>query len=123
MLSILLHITDSYPGAISQIITNLVMNSMIHGFEDSKKGKIKIIAKVENSSLHVEYSDDGKGISQENIPKIFEPFFTTKKSKGGSGLGLNIIQKIIVDELGGTISCKSTEANGATFYITFPIER
>lgn len=114
---------NSNPGAISQIITNLVMNSMIHGFEESKKGKITIVAKVEDSSLHVEYSDDGKGISQENLPKIFEPFYTTKKSKGGSGLGLNIIQKIIVDELGGTISCKSTEGIGANFYINIPIER
>ena len=114
-------VINSNPGAISQIITNLVMNSMIHGFEDSKKGKIKIVAKVEKSSLHVEYFDDGKGISKENLPKIFEPFYTTKKSKGGSGLGLNIIQKIIVEELSGTINCESTEGNGTIFYITFPI--
>ena len=94
---------------------------MIHGFEDSKKGKIKIIAKVENSSLHVEYSDDGKGISKSSLEKIFEPFYTTKKEKGGSGLGLNIIQKIILDELNGTIECKSIQGNGTIFYITFPI--
>ena len=116
-------VINSNPGAISQIITNLIMNSMIHGFEDSKKGKVKITAKVENSSLHIEYSDNGKGIYKENLPKIFKPFYTTKKSKGGSGLGLNIIQKIVVDDLSGTISCKSTEENGVTFYITFPIER
>jgi len=116
-------VINSYPGAISQILTNLVMNSLIHGFEDSKKGKVKIIVKKDNSFLHVEYSDDGKGVSKENLSKIFEPFYTTKKSKGGSGLGLNIIQKIIIEELSGTISCKSAEEKGITFYITFPIER
>ncbi len=113
---------NSYPGALSQIITNLVMNSMIHGFEDSKKGAIKITIKEKNNQLNIEYSDDGKGISKESLGKIFEPFFTTKKSKGGSGLGLNIIQKIITDELHGTIYCKSIVGDGATFYITFPIK-
>lgn len=112
---------NSNPGLISQIITNLIMNSMIHGFEESKKGKIKIIAKKEGTSLFIEFSDDGSGISTENLKKIFEPFYTTKKLKGGSGLGLNIIQKIIIDELHGTIECKSEEGDGTIFYITFPI--
>ena len=115
-------VINSYPGALSQILTNLVMNSIIHGFEDRKKGKIKIVAKEEDNQLHVEYGDDGKGISKDSLGKIFEPFFTTKKLKGGSGLGLNIIKKIIIDELNGKIECKSNEGEGAIFYITFPIK-
>lgn len=114
-------VINSNPGSISQIITNLVMNSIIHGFEDSKKGRISISVKVEDSKLYLEYKDDGKGISKESLDKIFEPFFTTKKSKGGSGLGLNIIKKIITQELHGTICCISDEGQGTTFYIKIPI--
>lgn len=113
---------ESYPGSISQIMTNLIMNSMIHGFEDKKDGQIKIKAFKEENQLHIEYSDNGKGIPKESLDKIFKPFYTTKKSKGGSGLGLNIIQKIITDELKGTIECKSTEGESTTFNVVFPIK-
>lgn len=112
---------NSYPGAISQIFTNLIMNSIIHGFETTNKGTIKIIVTKHENSLHVEFSDDGKGIAKEHMNKLFRPFFTTKKSKGGSGLGLNIIYKIITEQLGGTIKCESYENEGTKFFIDFPI--
>jgi len=114
-------VVNSNPGLISQVLTNLIINSMIHGFEDSKKGKISIIVKKDDKIVNIKYSDNGKGILKENLEKIFEPFYTTKKSKGGSGLGLHIIQKIIVSELNGSIECKSKEGNGVEFYIAFPV--
>ncbi|TDX58994.1 PAS domain-containing sensor histidine kinase [Orenia marismortui] len=111
---------NSYPGAISQIITNLTLNSLIHGFEEQKKGKIKIEVVEEKDLIKIIYSDNGKGISEENMDKIFEPFFTTKRGRGGTGLGLNIIYNLINNFLGGEIECNSKLASYTEFIIKLP---
>ncbi|WP_108061479.1 nitrate- and nitrite sensing domain-containing protein [Poseidonibacter lekithochrous] len=111
----------SYPGLLSQIITNLIMNSIIHGYDEIKQGKIIIDIKVIDENLVISYKDDGKGIPSENLLKIFDPFFTTNRENGGSGLGLNIIYNIITKQLNGTIKCKSNEPVGTEFLITFKI--
>jgi signal transduction histidine kinase len=113
----------SYPGAISQIITNLVMNSLVHGFEDLEQGKIIINISINKAILHFHYSDDGKGIQEEHLPKIFNPFFTTKRSQGRSGLGMHIVYNLVTQTLKGTIECTSTPGAGTTFLIHFPVER
>ncbi|SNY26442.1 PAS domain S-box-containing protein [Orenia metallireducens] len=113
---------DNYPGAISRIITNLVMNSLIHGFEEKDKGEIKIEVLEENELIELRYSDNGVGFPKENINKIFEPFFTTKRGQGGTGLGLNLIYNIVNNILKGDIECKSTIGEGITFIIKFPKE-
>ena len=110
---------DSYPGAISQIITNLIFNSLNHGFDEDEIGTITIDLKKENEKTIIIYKDDGNGISKENITKIFDPFFTTNRDKGGTGLGLNIIYNIITTQLNGTITCTSTENFGVEFCIKF----
>ncbi len=77
---------NSLPGALEQILTNLLMNSLIHGFNDGQNaGVIKINVQLDGEHLHLEYSDNGKGIAPENQEKIFEPFFTTYRAHGGSG--------------------------------------
>lgn len=68
-------------------------------------------------SLQITYKDDGCGISKENLDKIFDPFFTTNRKAGGTGLGLNIIQNIIVKNLNGTITCMSEKNHGVEFTI------
>jgi len=111
---------NSYPGAFSQIITNLIMNSIIHAYEPMQKGKLSIeIIKKENK-ITINYKDDGKGISEENIHKIFDPFFTTNRENGGSGLGLNIIYNIVTTKLNGKIICKNND-KGVEFIITFKV--
>ena len=115
-------IVDSYPGAIAQLITNLVMNAILHAFEDREEGLIRIIIsakKDDKESLYLRFTDNGKGIPKDAQPKIFEPFFTTKRGKGGSGLGLQIINNIVTFRLGGTISCESELNVGTTFNIEF----
>ena len=107
----------TYPGAISQIITNLIINSINHGFEKKEEGNITILASVKNKHIELIYKDDGKGIEENNLPKIFEPFFTTNRKKGGTGLGLNIIYNIILNTLNGSINCESKKNNGVTFNI------
>lgn len=113
-------IIDSYPGAIAQLITNLVMNSIVHAFDEKKEGNIDILIAKMNTQpekLYIKFSDDGKGISEDNLDKIFEPFYTTKRGKGGSGLGLQIISNITNIRLGGNIRCESQPGEGTTFHI------
>ena len=110
----------SYPGAISQIITNLIMNSIIHGYEKDEKGVLNINIILQNNQLMLIYKDDGKGIPEENLVKIFEPFFTTNREKGGSGLGLNIIYNIVTNKLNGKIKCVNNN-KGVEFIITFKV--
>ncbi|MEW6519134.1 MAG: PAS domain S-box protein [Thermodesulfobacteriota bacterium] len=112
----------SYPGAFSQIVTNLITNSLTHAYDQDEAGRILLQFSTNGDALSFEYSDDGKGIAAENLPRIFEPFFTTSRKKGGNGLGLHIIYNIITQKLHGAISCRSEPGKGATFAITIPLE-
>ena len=110
-------VINSYAGEYSQIMTNLIMNSIVHAFKKKEKGKIIISITQNNDELIIVYTDNGKGIKKENLHKIFDPFFTTNRNNGGSGLGLNIIYNIITSRFKGNITCKSTENEGAEFFI------
>jgi len=112
----------SLPGALEQILTNLLINSLIHGFNDGKNaGVIKIKVQLDGEYLHLEYSDNGLGIATENLEKIFEPFFTTNRAHGGSGLGMYICYNLVTTQLHGTISCESVLGTGIVFKIDYPI--
>jgi signal transduction histidine kinase len=127
-ITIELHCPDSfniygYPGAISQIITNLMMNSLIHGFNDGNEaGNITITAIHENNIVTLDYIDTGKGMEPETATKLFEPFYTTRRAKGGLGLGMYLCYNIVTTRLLGKITCDSTKGSGSHFQITFPIE-
>lgn len=110
----------SYPGAFSQIITNLLVNSLIHGFEGVEKGTIALDLSVRGDRCVLRYSDDGRGIPEEILNKIYDPFFTTKRSQGGSGLGMHIVYNLVTQRLNGTIECSSSIGHGTAFTITFP---
>lgn len=112
---------NSYPGAISQILTNLIINSITHGFEPKQEGNIHLLVEEKNNKIKIVYKDNGKGIKEENLNKIFDPFFTTNRQNGGTGLGLNIIYNIVTSTLNGTITCVSSVNNGVEFTIYFDI--
>ncbi|WP_040334151.1 ATP-binding protein [Candidatus Magnetobacterium casense] len=112
---------DSYPGALAQIITNLLLNSLIHAYEPDDKGNITIEVIDKEREIVVEYIDDGKGMSAENLKRVFEPFFTTRRGSGGTGLGLHIVYNIVTQTFGGRIECNSIEGEGTRFIITFPV--
>jgi signal transduction histidine kinase/CheY-like chemotaxis protein len=124
-------ILSSYPGSFAQIITNFIMNSMIHGFallpeNDKEEWKIKIVASTSPSNeveknLILRYSDNGKGIPADTINNIFDPFFTTNRQGGGSGLGLHIVYNLVTHKLKGTIHCESVEGEGTTFTVSIPM--
>ncbi len=115
-------VVDNYPGVFSQIFTNLIMNSIIHGFDEVDAGKITLsIAQNGDNILHISYNDNGMGMDNETLTKIYDPFFTTKRnSKGGTGLGMHIVYNLIVQTLGGKIECASTPGKGTTFIIKAP---
>lgn len=107
---------NSFPGGIAQIMTNLVINSTLHGFELDKKASIKISVTCEDENVVITYQDNGGGIDKDKAPHVFTPFYTTKRGTGGSGLGLHICYNIAI-KLGGDIKCVPCES-GAKFIIT-----
>lgn len=108
------------PGALAQIMTNLIMNSLLHAFEKDVAGEITISAVINGSNAELTYHDNGKGIIKEDKNKIFEPFFTTKRGAGGSGLGMHITYNLVTSTLKGKIACTSEPDHGAEFVMVFP---
>ncbi|MCO4798226.1 MAG: sensor histidine kinase [Colwelliaceae bacterium] len=108
-----------HAGAISQIFTNLIINSIIHGFEGINRGKINIAVAMQNSEIQITYEDDGLGMSQDALSSLFDPFFTTKSGKGGTGLGTHIIHSLVTDTLNGTVTASSDENKGLRYQIAF----
>ena len=114
-------IMDSYPGALSQILTNLVNNAFIHAFTDKAHGIVRIEAgPLGDDDVTLVVSDDGCGIAPEHIGRIFNPFFTTRLGGGGSGLGLHIAYNQVTGMLGGQIRAESEPGQGARFVLTMP---
>jgi signal transduction histidine kinase len=115
-------ILDSYPGAYGQVLTNLMLNAVNHGFADGRHGTIRIEAR-RSAPLQVEivFSDNGAGMSEEVQRRAFDPFFTTRRSQGGTGLGLHIVYNIVTRRLGGRIGLTSAPGRGTTFRIALPV--
>lgn len=111
----------SYQGVYSQILTNFIMNSLRHGLNGIENGVMTIIARKNGDEFEFIFSDNGRGISEENLTFIFDPFFTTNRQNGGSGLGLNIIYNLVTGKLGGKIVCESVLGKGTTFTIKVPL--
>jgi len=111
---------NSYPGSFSQIITNLIFNSINHGYGDKKEGCITLEATEQAGYYSVIYKDDGKGIPKDNIERIFDPFFTTSRGSGGTGLGLYVVYNIVTTNLNGSIDCISEDNHGVKFHIVIP---
>ncbi len=113
----------SDPGAFAQVITNLVMNAVIHGLDDDKSGTITMEVEEQGGEVTLIFADDGKGAPADVVEHIFEPFFTTRRGSGGSGLGLHLVYNLVIQRLGGEIQCQSTVGEGMHFTIRFPQKR
>ena len=117
-------LVESKAGPINQIIINLIMNSIIHGFEDMEKGQIDItIESVDDAKVSIEFKDNGKGIPEHLRKRIFDPFVTTKRGQGGSGLGMHLVYNLVTQALNGSISIVSEEGRGVQFRILFPVKK
>ena len=114
-------VMTSYPGALSQVISNFVMNSLVHGFAPDQTGEIRIQVDLPSpGQVRISYSDNGKGIPEENLGRIFDPFFTTRRGTGGSGLGLHIVYNLVTGPLAGTVTVESPSHGGTAFVVTIP---
>lgn len=111
---------DSFPGALGQVITNLLQNAVIHGFDGMDSGHIRIHARDLGSAAEIVISDDGKGIPEASRKRIFDPFFTTKRNEGGTGLGLHIVHNLVTQKLGGSIHLECPSTGGSAFRIVIP---
>jgi signal transduction histidine kinase len=114
-------IIESKPGPINQILINLIINSIIHGFEHKPQGVINISINYLSEQLHINYQDDGIGIDESIKSRIFDPFTTTKRGSGGSGLGLHLVFNLVTQALNGHIDFESNIGQGTVFSITFPV--
>ncbi|MGF1742704.1 HAMP domain-containing histidine kinase [Vibrio profundum] len=113
-------LVNTIPGALSQILTNLIINSFVHGFEELDQGTIDIVINQSDDNIELVYRDNGCGVSEDNRSNIFERFFTTKLDRGGSGLGTHIIYTLATKTLKGSITCSSTLGEGIEFKLIFP---
>ena len=112
---------DGYPGALAQILTNLVMNSLIHGYRDGQQGHLLIAAGAPGPELvELVYTDDGRGIPPADLGRVFDPFFTTRRGTGSTGLGLHIVYNLVANRLGGKVAVESGPGQGVRFTIRFP---
>jgi len=113
----------SFPGSFVQIYSNLILNSLIHGFDDwDGQKEIYIDISLEEDTLHIDYRDTGKGIPDEIATRIFDPFVTSILGTGGSGLGTHIVYNIVSQLFKGDIHYVTNEP-GAHFKIAIPYKK
>jgi C4-dicarboxylate-specific signal transduction histidine kinase len=109
------------PGVLAQILTNMITNSLIHGFEGKSKGAIKLDISEQQNNLVINYQDDGRGLDEETLKWHFDAFFTTRRGKGGNGLGTHIMYNLVTQTLGGKIEAFSEPEQGLRYVITIPV--
>ncbi len=111
----------TYPGSLSQILTNLIDNAVLHAFSNVDSGEINIQYAIVDQQIELIFEDDGEGIDEDMLSKIFEPFYTSKLGSGGTGLGLSIVYNIITQRLNGHIRCESQINKGTRFTVSIPM--
>ena len=110
------------PFQIQQVFLNIVINAEYFMMQAHNRGTLTITTKRQNGSVGISFTDDGPGISEENLRRLFDPFFTTKETGKGTGLGLSICHGIVTEH-GGQIYARSQPGKGATIFIELPIDR
>jgi len=112
---------EGVPGVLSQILSNFITNSVIHGFNPGETGEISIsVTRVTPDLIELVHADTGKGIPLADQGRVFEPFFTTNRNAGSTGLGLHIVYNLVTNRLGGRIRLETPEAGGVRFTVRFP---
>ena len=111
----------SYPGALAQVVTNLVNNSLMHAYQPGEQGQLGFELRQQHDRITLCYYDRGCGMPEAVLGKIFEPFFTTAREKGGTGLGLHITYNLVTQKLQGSIDVQSESGKGTQFTITLPL--
>ncbi|MGH8105732.1 MAG: sensor histidine kinase [Arenimonas sp.] len=111
---------DTFPAAIYQTLVNLVMNSLVHGFEHMDEGEIRVEVSSDLDNVLLTYSDNGCGMTDDVVAHIFDPFFTTRRGRGGTGLGMHIVYNLVTQVLLGRIDVSSVLGEGTKIAINIP---
>ena len=112
---------EGYPGALGQVITNLINNALLHAFEGRNDGLVTISAQtLQDGGVEITVADDGKGIPEADLSRVFDPFFTTKLGQGGSGLGLHIVYNLVTKTLGGAVHLRTQAGQGSCVELRLP---
>ena len=112
---------DSLPGPYGLVLTNLVLNAIVHAFPDGRKGVVTFRARaLGDDNVEIAVSDDGCGMSPQARRQAFDPFFTTRRHEGATGLGLHIVHSMVVDRLEGHLWLDSEPGAGTTVRLTLP---
>ena len=113
---------DSYPGALAQVLTNLLTNAYTHGFAGRQEGRVSVdVLSNQDGGVQIVFCDDGQGIAPDMRERIFDPFVTTGRAQGSTGLGLHIVHNIVTGALGGRIEVDSKPGDGTRFVIDLPL--
>lgn len=112
---------STYPGVHAQILTNLITNSVRHGFDSIEDNHIIVNLVHHEDNVEIHYEDNGVGMTEEVQQHVFEPFYTTARNTGGVGLGMSIVYNLITQKLNGSITLAPIE-QGAKFIYQFKIE-
>ena len=113
-------VMDSQPGSLGQIVINLINNAYLHAFEGRTDGVLTISAQLDGDQVLLCVADNGVGMAPEQLEKMFEPFFSTKIGRGGTGLGMAIVQNLVNKTLHGRVEVASTPGEGTCFTIRIP---
>ncbi len=116
-------VMHSQPGAIGQVAINLINNAYLHAFENKTQGVLTIDAELNDSQVTLRFTDNGVGIPPEHLEKLFKAFFSTKIGQGGTGLGMAIVENLVIQSLGGSIQVHTQVGAGTTFEVTLPQHR
>nr|WP_225444592.1 sensor histidine kinase [Pseudomarimonas arenosa] len=111
---------DTYPGALFQIMMNLVNNAVVHAFEPDQAGIMRIRAELRGERVILVFSDNGKGMEAATATRAFDPFFTTRRGRGGSGLGLHVVYNLTTQLLGGKLDMHTVPGQGTEFVFELP---
>lgn len=113
-------VLDSFPGALGQVLMNLINNAVLHAFEGHRDGLVRIHAESHGDGINLQLSDNGSGMTQAHLEQLFQPFFSTKIGRGGTGLGTTIVENLVTRSLGGTVRVESGIGRGTTYHIHLP---
>lgn len=112
---------DSFPGALGQVLINLVNNAFLHAFDGLDRGTVRVgLRALHDQRVELVVADDGVGMTEQVQACLLQPFFSTKIGQGGTGLGVTIVDDLVRNALGGTLSVQSTAGQGSRFCVVLP---
>lgn len=112
---------DTYPGALSQVLTNLIVNGLTHAYPSGRTGWLRLDAtRVGAGAVRIVVADGGVGIAEQDRARVFEPFYRASRGPGGPGLGLHIAYNLVTETLEGRLTCVSSPEAGAAFCLEIP---